>query len=549
MMESITREPLTTTGEQGPRRGSRYRLEEVDRGSGLPPALLVTGDERSDEKRYRPRQNPVLIAPSANGTYIGVHSGSGHLEQQDRPGLYELLTVAEQADARDEQKGLAKDEGKCAGDDPGDDITELLNAPRPRTYSWSFGLFDYFGLADSVSCALNSGWSGPKDREQPAPENLRRWVHKRTAQAINERLHAYYLRAIERLRESHPTVVAVQRKVFAATFSTPWLLYAEELYERRHLVSDLIRYRAAAVAVAHASKLSPFRPYRQDVDENLKALDSGNWRGLFSPDGESYRALNRTLDDLPGGVPAGLMQHLQQLRLKEPIRSRASLAVALIYQSMAGPGPDAPRTAFVAEPDRIKRAVSIVAAHTHQPLSFRRTEDLRKMVRFLMDYPGAAEHRGNIVGLAERSVRWHREEAQNAARRQAQRLGAHSKAKPPPVELPREEGIEFLAEVERICREGQFMGNCVGSYANLAVRGEAYLFHAEHKGEHATAQVSPQGRVIQASGPSNRPNGASKWASRVLGRWGKGFVEPRFCPGEDLDHSGWEPEGLQPIPF
>jgi hypothetical protein len=67
------------------------------------------------------------------------------------------------------------------------------------------------------------------------------------------------------------------------------------------------------------------------------------------------------------------------------------------------------------------------------------------------------------------------------------------------------------------------MNNCVASYARGAVRGSSLLFHAAKDGESVTIEVSPQGHVVQASGPNNRRNTAAKWAQRALGRWAKGF--------------------------
>jgi hypothetical protein len=55
--------------------------------------------------------------------------------------------------------------------------------------------------------------------------------------------------------------------------------------------------------------------------------------------------------------------------------------------------------------------------------------------------------------------------------------------------------------------------------------GTCYLFHVSHAGEEATIEVDRAGRVVQAAGPGNRMNAASRWGRRVLGRWGKGFPE------------------------
>jgi hypothetical protein len=63
--------------------------------------------------------------------------------------------------------------------------------------------------------------------------------------------------------------------------------------------------------------------------------------------------------------------------------------------------------------------------------------------------------------------------------------------------LPAVPGVRFLDSVAAIADEGAAMGHCAASYAESAVRGECYLFHVEHDGELATAEVAPDGRVVQ----------------------------------------------------
>ena len=72
------------------------------------------------------------------------------------------------------------------------------------------------------------------------------------------------------------------------------------------------------------------------------------------------------------------------------------------------------------------------------------------------------------------------------------------------------------------------MKHCIATRAYDAVRGNAYLFHVEHKGQSASVEVSPySGNVVQAAGPGNELNQAAKWATRVLNRWGRGLVATR----------------------
>jgi hypothetical protein len=145
------------------------------------------------------------------------------------------------------------------------------------------------------------------------------------------------------------------------------------------------------------------------------------------------------------------------------------------------------------------------------------------MAGFLMDYPG--EHRGNIVGLAERSIRWHRQQQVEEIEKTLDKLGGDRSTEAPPILVPEDLDILFLSNVKEVCEEGAKMNNCVASYAGRAARGQCYLFHVSHAGEEATVEVDWAGRVVQAAGPNNRMNAAARWGRRVLGRWGAAFPE------------------------
>jgi hypothetical protein len=72
-----------------------------------------------------------------------------------------------------------------------------------------------------------------------------------------------------------------------------------------------------------------------------------------------------------------------------------------------------------------------------------------------------------------------------------------------------------LREAEPIAQ----MGHCIATCARSAVAGDCYLFHVEHRSEHATVEVSRTGRVRQATGPKNRRNRAATWGRAILTRW------------------------------
>ncbi len=424
-----------------------------------------------------------------------------------------------------------------------------------------YGFFDYVPFAGDVASGQLLGWEPPEGRR--GWPGVRAWVWRQTGRAIGKRLHAFYKRC---LAAADPTVLALQRTVFAATFSAPDLVFREELYEERYLVKDITQYRAAAVALANLDTFRYFEGGRAHAEAKAEILNSAesaalrvlaekagvelslhvypkrgqftgplgldkalgmmeNWRGLFSPTGEPYRSLNRTLMNLPGGVPFSLVAYLNVVRLERPVLSRAELVVLTLHEQRRYNSGLPPHNASIfrsATEAQIARATRLVARHTGIPLSTRRTTDLRFVVDFLMDYPDV--HRGNVVGLAEKSIRWHRQEQRREIEKTLSKLG-NRPTEAPPIAPPEDPNVRFLSSVEEVCVEGARMRNCVASYASRAVRGLCYLFHVGHAGEGATIEVDRAGRAVQAAGPSNGRNAASRWGKRTLNRWGKGFPE------------------------
>jgi hypothetical protein len=501
-------------------RVSRYRFTEVS-GNGIARTLRIEGEDR----------NTVFVVPTPTGLLVRY---------------------------RDDQEGW---------------------------YYRRYGFFDYYTLAHDVASGLVLSWTPPEGRS--GWPGVRRWVRNRTGRAIGKRLHAFYKRCLD---AADPTVLALQRTVFATTFSTLELVLREELYREKYLVKDVEQHRAAAAALANLDMLRYLNRRNAFLDAKEKLLTSRehealktlancleiqlsvdvvqgercqqdhlsvdvalemmeDWRGLFSPTGESYRSLDRTLMNLPGGVPARLLVYLSQVYLEMPVLSRSELTVLTLYEGMQLHRESPRRNARVfreAREDRIARAGWLVADHTRNPLSTRRAKDLQFLVGFLRDYPD--EHRGNIVGLAEKSIRWHRRERGREIERTLNKLG-NMPTQVPPIPLPEEPNIRFLSDVEEVCEEGLKMNNCVASYARGAVQGLCYLFHVSHADEEATVEVDRAGRVAQAAGPANGRNAASRWGERALRRWGRAFPEDHQHAPTVADIPDIREGLLEDIPF
>ncbi|MFO0876840.1 MAG: PcfJ domain-containing protein [Gemmataceae bacterium] len=412
-----------------------------------------------------------------------------------------------------------------------------------------FGFFNFGKLLEFVARGLlrtwepSEGWFG-----------VRAWAQQQTSRALARRLREHWLRL---LRRADPTVLQVQRRIFAATFGDAPLTLCPELYTHRLLVDDILEFRACAMAVRnawtltrglqsrrfhHSQELKAAKqlaeklglhlqliatpPEEVSTASQLLALES--WHALFSDTSDSYRCLNRTLVELPGRVPHRMVCNLRHFHLERPLLHRLELLVAVLYagrRASREPGfPDMADHLHVfqnASEQKIRESIHRLSRHLRQPLDDRRSSDVRQFVQFLADYPDS--HRGNILGLTEQAIRWHRDRQAEQIETMRLRHGDSTPTVMPPVPLPTAVGVRFLDCVGAICAEAQRMQHCVASYIDQAVHGGCYLFHIDHEGEEATVEVGTAGKVRQSQGPRNLPNRAAAWGKRLLNRWGKSF--------------------------
>jgi hypothetical protein len=103
--------------------------------------------------------------------------------------------------------------------------------------------------------------------------------------------------------------------------------------------------------------------------------------------------------------------------------------------------------------DRIARATRLVAGHTRNPLSTRRARDLESMVDFLMDYP--EDHKGHIVGLAAKSIEWHRRGREQEAEKILNKLGRDRATEAPPIPVPKTRTCGSSPPCGRSARRGR----------------------------------------------------------------------------------------------
>jgi hypothetical protein len=331
------------------------------------------------------------------------------------------------------------------------------------------------------------------------------------------------------LRGVDPVVLEVQGAVLEVSEQVPPLARQASLYREPFVARDVARYPAAAIALANLDPLLWMHLCAtRDVPDREPAPDDligamANWRGLFSPDGQSYPSLNRTLMNLPRAFPPQLVCRLRRVRLERPVTDPLELRVLLLRAEMPpGPNDGVLRAGSAAE---IRRAVARVGRFAGRSLDPESDEDLGFVLRFL---GGCWEpHHGRLGGLVGKAIRSHHRESerdrQEAARSQLERAGGPEiPTARPPVSLPAVRGITFLKTTGDLIDEGRRMQHCVASMTYEAVVGALYFFHVEHGGHAATAAVDRDGQLFEVTGPRNTvKNDAVDWADYQLAKWAR----------------------------
>ena len=403
-----------------------------------------------------------------------------------------------------------------------------------------------------------SDWRLPSGRRPPRDSQPQRWVIAQVKRVLAEPVTAQCDRLLQAV---DPNVRAVHQALSAVTSKPSTLAMCPDLYHYPHLVSDIMNYRAAAIVAAHfehlvagvqqmrvaaSSHLADLRAFAaaqgaavtvqvHPVEGRTGRAHGGElsathalahlqeWRSLLSPNGHSYRSLDRTLMNLPRDVPGRLVCLLNRITLPRPLTDRLELLLLTLFldRHRYREGAPARQKVFVtARAPQIREALRRVAAHTRNNLRVTRQRDLQFLVGFLVDFPG--QHAGTIVGLADKAIRWHQHQLTQQRAKVLERYGATTRVGIPPIPVPADTSVHRLETVEEIVTESERMGHCVASCVPQALSGCCYLFHVEYEGDAATVMVD-HGRVVEARGPRNHSNEAARWGAGRLASWASGL--------------------------
>jgi hypothetical protein len=380
------------------------------------------------------------------------------------------------------------------------------------------GLIEGRALITKAAGCLMKDWTPVKKNKNGfVPPKLKNWVIGRTGRALAKRIKAERLRLIEK---ADPKVLAIQKAVFAASGQAPLELFDPYLYEKnKYYLQDIIKFPAAAMTVLDRITAGHSGYVNKDVIVN------NDWKQLYVSRGkEVYTSLNKTLMNLPGGVPISILANFPKVHLERPIYSRRELVFTLSCsghhewhrnEGNSGITKEIRHLLMNVSADEVTRSAKKLSEHMRTPFNLRKAYEVHRLALYIMDAAPHITHNGNLVGLMEKAIEYHRQASWNNCGVPPDTLTAV-----PPIPLPANKGVVFLKNVREVVEEGQNQHHCIGSYAKTAVNGTYYLFHIIHKGQSASVQVgATTGTVVQAYGPYNSTNEASKWGKSILGKW------------------------------
>jgi len=373
-------------------------------------------------------------------------------------------------------------------------------------YRQGLGLYDFKAIVERIA-ELFVDTILPSAKKSEAEE-----AAEMIARALTNRFKDHWRRIITQIVPKEIEVLA--RKMWSSALSDASVLHYPELYQEEHafLYRDMLQYHSARLAMlrlhafaAHNQRVFPAHEVSKYHTAVLKELRG--WRKWFTPTVPN-KALNKTLDRLPVGISPSQITRLCVMHLEKPITTRLHISFALCGADHHNWGLHE-RIVLLASDELIKAAAAVMGLRVTAQSKLREIGDAARM---MLDYPQAFT--GDLVGLARRSMEWHRDTATKISHG----LEDDHLLPVPRIDLEylKEQGISLLATASDVYDEGKMMHHCVGSYASKAAQGHCYLFHVDYHGERATVEVSPRGYALQAYGPADAKNAACEFGVKAL---------------------------------
>ena len=346
-------------------------------------------------------------------------------------------------------------EAACSNDESGEPMRDLP----------PLGFFERFTLTRRIAELSMRSWQ-PRAAPPLAALRLRSWAVNQASRSIG---YIVKLESERLLRSVNPTILSVQRSVFKIGLGACSLSLHPSFYQcaSPFLISDLTRYRAAASAMLILSEalatpchettdsaVTVVPPHGQD-EEMVRRITCRmeQWRACFSDTQQTYKALNLTLDNLPGGIPANLLNSLSRVHLCRPISDRLELMLLLFAIEEGLPQPQLQRLQFTHRRE-ILHAMSFASEKTGLRLSPRKSVDVGRFARLLRELSEPSTKA--LLGLTRQAL-------QRKGERERSHLVDERRVQTPPISPPDLPGLTFLGTVGEIHQAAKDFKNCLAS--------------------------------------------------------------------------------------
>ncbi len=419
---------------------------------------------------------------------------------------------------------------------------------------WSAGLLDAHDIIGNIANKFNEKFDerhgiNPNDytltkQQRGKNHGCNKWATKKTGMAIAKRVALQ----LNRLKAAIPEIVQIHKIVFNAigpkNYKDACSKYLNEKSfwdKNQYFIKDLRNYKAAAImffekswSVLDFSKwINKYLPteikYTKKDNKEVTTRYVDNWIEITDWDDgynksekaicKPYPALMKTLLKVKPFALRRVSKVLTCGKIEKTFENFFEFKCFILGMEHHR-GREHRKTLEFSTAEQFKKAIRIVDRFLHTKTDMRKSTEIYNALSFILDAP--VEGDCKILGLAQRSIEWHRnEQAMKLKLDEEKRLKL---CKLPPIELPkstRETTIEFLKTVGEIIDEGSNNGHCLGSYWQRAVDGKCYLFRIK-KGNHiANAEVTREGRLNQIHGPGNRnkDNDAVRLGKIHLNNW------------------------------
>ena len=382
--------------------------------------------------------------------------------------------------------------------------------------------YDFYRLVNRTVSALYCTWKPPQEKQTPVkdwnsekiidyftPNKVQGWARKVTAKSLNHVIREIWQENINMLDS---TVNDIHRLCFSLSPVSKYIditSISDFIKNKdKFSLSDFYNYKAMRVVVTYNNSWRTARVSNYD-----------NWMTAFSDDDTAYPSLRKTLMNLPNNIPySSLMPALSSIHLPEPATTRVRL---MAYTSMQGDyraKEPFMKILLRSSDEEIKQAMHLVSkAQEFETTPLRSGRRMMDMISYMRDYDGGELGNWTLLGLAKRSIHYHRNIAKYNAMKQKEKFGQSTVI--PPIPLPEDKHVKFLQTYGDVVQEGTDMNHCIAGYAPQAVSGSCFLFHVDYKGHKASVEINRFGQLVQAQGVRNTQNKATAYGKRVLGQW------------------------------